>query len=31
MGDKAYALFREYFTQEHFEESFVDALRGVKD
>lgn len=33
MGDKAYALFREYFTQEHFEESFVDALKngGVKD
>lgn len=27
MGDKAYALFREYFTQEHFEESFVDALK----
>lgn len=33
MGDKAYALFREYFTQEHFEKSFVDALKngGVKD
>lgn len=28
MGDKAYALFREHFTQEHFEESFVEALRN---
>ena len=33
MGDKAYALFRDNFTQEHFEESFVDALKmcGVND
>ncbi len=28
MGDKAYALFREYFTQQHFEESFVEALKN---
>lgn len=28
MGDKAYALFRDNFTQEHFEESFVDALKN---
>lgn len=30
MGDKAYALFRENFTQDHFEESFVGALKNVR-
>lgn len=33
MGDKAYALLRENFTQDHFEKSFVDVLKmcGVND